>query len=444
MPRPPAKPAASQTIQVILPELTAWQRKFRDSKARFRIAACGRQVGKTYAAVIIAGFAASKGQNGWWIAPTYKLTNAAFDLMEKFFLQIPGVKLEKKRMRILFPNGGSIEFQSADDPQSLRSATLNFVVMDEAAFTPPEAWYDGAFHTLAVRSGWAMFLTSPFGKNWIYELFQRGKDPDFPDWESFNVTQYDNPYIPRENIEEAKRTMTERQFRREVLGEFVDAGGEVFPYVRRVATLSSIQSRIDGHEYAAGIDWGSRQDPTVISVWDATLKQQAAKYRIIGDNFLQQYRAVEDMCAVWRPRVVVAEENNIGQVHVQELTRRGLPIEPFNTNRYSKRDLIEAYASAMEIAAREDRPMLLNDSNSIKEHEAYESNVTSNGTTQYYAPPGFHDDEVIAASLGWRGVVGEPQTAYPSIATHPYTGLYQSTKNRSYPAWTRKPISKPR
>ena len=70
-----------------------------------------------------------------------------------------GAWLEKNEneRRIVLPGGGSITVKSADNPDSLRGAGLDGVVMDEASFMAREAWTEGIRPALADRQGWAIF-----------------------------------------------------------------------------------------------------------------------------------------------------------------------------------------------------------------------------------------------------------------------------------------------
>ena len=77
----------------------------------------------------------------------------------------------EKQMRIDLPGGGSITVKSADDPDSLRGVGLDGLVFDEAAFARREAWVNGLRPALADRQGWAVFLSTPCGQNWLHDLF---------------------------------------------------------------------------------------------------------------------------------------------------------------------------------------------------------------------------------------------------------------------------------
>jgi phage FluMu gp28-like protein len=373
--------------------------------------------------------AALKGSKVWWVAPTFRLTEAGYEYIEEVCEAIPNVDHQKSKRKFVFPGGGFIQIQSADDPDQLRSRALDLVVLDEAAFMDVAAW-DNIRPALTTTAGRAVFLSSPYGKNWFWELYQRGQDPNDPNWHSVTYPQSASPLITPEEIEDARRTMPERKFRREILAEFVDAGGEVFYNVRDAAIAEMKHAPEPGHDYVVGVDWGSRQDFTVMVVFDATASAQVYMHRTSGADFGAQYKALEDLYALWRPIVVLAEENSIGQVHIHELRQRGIPVQAFNTSRTSKRELIEAWASALETR----QALMLNDQTILREHMAYESMVLPSGHVQFYAPSGHHDDTVIASALAWRAATGGKGMGR-AVLSVPTRGLYQSKEVKGGFRW---------
>ncbi len=48
----------------------------------------------------------------------------------------------------------------------------------------PEAWNQALQPALADRKGWALFISTPAGRNWFWELFQFGQGR-FEDWKSW-------------------------------------------------------------------------------------------------------------------------------------------------------------------------------------------------------------------------------------------------------------------
>ncbi len=111
------------------------QREVYDSPARFKVVVCGRQWGKTsLAALTCVEEAAVRGGKAWWVSPHYKEGDHAWEILLFLCKDIPGVQVERRpHYRVHFPSGGSVQVHSADNPDSLRGATLSGLVMDEAA-----------------------------------------------------------------------------------------------------------------------------------------------------------------------------------------------------------------------------------------------------------------------------------------------------------------------
>ncbi len=85
--------------------------------------------------------------------------------------QIPNADPSESERLIVLPGGGEFQVKSADNPDSLRGAGLDGVVVDEAAYVKEEAWTEALRPALSDRRGWAMFISSPNGYNWFHTLF---------------------------------------------------------------------------------------------------------------------------------------------------------------------------------------------------------------------------------------------------------------------------------
>jgi hypothetical protein len=102
----------------------------------------------------------------------------------------------------------------------------------------------------------------------------------------------------------------------------------------------------------------------------------------------------------FRPTHIVVERNAMGEVLVEMLQRKNLPVVAFNTTAASKTQIVEALALAIEQRS----VKLLDDPVQRAELEAFEIERLPSGTFRYAAPPGMHDDMVIALALAWWGV----------------------------------------
>ncbi|MCZ2098124.1 MAG: hypothetical protein LC121_18015 [Anaerolineae bacterium] len=179
---------------------------------------------------------------------------------------------------------------------------------------------------LADRRGRALFLSTPDGLNWFYALYMKGVRGD-PGWHSFQFPTWENPYIQREEVEAARADTPELVFSQEYEAQFIDATGMVFRDVAQACTGQPEGAR-DGHTYVFGVDWGRLNDFTAISVIDATEKRQVALGRFTGIGWELQRARLLALYDEYRPSVIWAEENSIGQPNI-EAPGDGLPVKPF-------------------------------------------------------------------------------------------------------------------
>jgi hypothetical protein len=91
---------------------------------------------------------------------------------------VTGITISESEHRIDFASGGMLAIRSTHYPDNLRGAGLDYAVLDEAAFMQPDVWPEVIRPMLLERKGGAMFLSTPFGRNWFWYLYQLGLDPD--------------------------------------------------------------------------------------------------------------------------------------------------------------------------------------------------------------------------------------------------------------------------
>src|SRR5205823_14398740 len=84
------------------------------------------------------------------------------------------------------------------------------------------AWEQVIRPMLADYQGDAYFFSSPKGRNYFYELFVRGQDPQQPDWAAWKMPTATNPFIHPDEIAAARRELPELVFLQEFLAEFLD------------------------------------------------------------------------------------------------------------------------------------------------------------------------------------------------------------------------------
>src|SRR5690606_18508086 len=152
---------------------------------------------------LAAALEPSKRSVGWVVAPTY-------DLADRVFREIQVVVFERLRHRVVLMKeherrlvlrnmaGGLSEIRgkSADNPVSLLGEGLDWVVVDEAARLKPHIWESHLSQRLVDKHGWALLITTPRGKGYLYDLYRRGQGDD-PDFASWNSPSWENPHLDR-------------------------------------------------------------------------------------------------------------------------------------------------------------------------------------------------------------------------------------------------------
>ena len=292
-----------------------------------------------------------------------------------------------------------IALRSAHNPDSLRGEGLDLVLLDEAAFMDPSIWAAVVRPMLVTSRGKALVLSTPNGSNWFRDLYQLGSDPLQTDWESFHFPTAANPLIAQAELEEIQRVTPEHVWKAEYLAQFADTGNQVFRRIHDAVAADGYPHPQPGHTYVAGIDWGRSNDFTAIAIIDTTDAKMMALERFNQVGWDLQRDRLKTLVDHWRPQIIWAEANSIGEPNIDALLRDGLPVKPFVTTAKSKPPLIESLALAIE---RGDI-RLLNDPVLLNELENFSLERLPGGSWRYGAPPGSHDDTVIATALAWRG-----------------------------------------
>lgn len=113
--------------------------------------------------------------------------------------------LNKTDMKITLINGSIIQIIGTDKYDKVRGSNPVGCVFSEFAFQNPAAW-DVVRPILNANGGWAVFNSTPFGKNHFYDLYEMAKENS--NWYTNLVTvdesldEFGNRYVPESIIEE--------------------------------------------------------------------------------------------------------------------------------------------------------------------------------------------------------------------------------------------------
>lgn len=377
--------------QLELHERTTW-----DKRTRFRIACCGRRFGKTMAcANELIEFALNVAKSvNWWVSPTYQQSMIAYRLIENALANTGLVTQElKSERRIMLINGSSISFKSADNFNALRGEGVNFLVIDEAASIQREAWEQALRPTLSDKNGRALIVGTPKGRNWFFELFARGNDPEQPEYKSYSFPTWTNPLIPQEEIAEVQRSLPSDVFRQEYEAQFLEDSAGVFRNIKEC--ISGDFEEPSYKSYVIGWDIAKHTDFSVLVCMDNN-HHVVAFDRFNQIDYTLQLSRVEAMSRKYNASVLM-DSTGAGDPVLEQLRARGISAEGYNLSSQSKQQLIENLAVGIEqrlLTFPQIYPL-------IHELQIYEYEITRAGNVRYNAPSGFHDDCVIALGLAY-------------------------------------------
>lgn len=386
-------------LTIRLPTLHDKQQAVADSPARYVVLCAGRRWGKDVLEIDRAATCVIDGKRVGWGSPTYKnLAEDWRELVDKL-APITRSKNEQER-RIEAVTGGVVEMWSLDNPEPIRGRMYHLWITNEAAAVPylQQTWNQIVRPTLIDYKGGALFGSTPKGLNDFYSLYARGLGGD-GDWASFHFTSYDNPHIDPDELNSMRGEVSEREFRQEVLAEFLENEAAVFRNIDAVCRAPDTGPQEHaGHTIVGGVDWARENDYTVIALNCVTCRREVYLDRFNQIEYHQQTGRLEHVFKTWGVKRFKIELNSIGQPIFEMVLRLGIPAVGFTTTLQSKAILIDAFALAME---RGD-VMLLGDEVGKAELRAYERKTTATGASSYSAPGGMHDDTVIARALAYQ------------------------------------------
>jgi len=245
------------------------QDKIASDRHRFRVLRCGRRWGKTQLAILeMTAAAFSKNDRHIaYIAPNYQQArDIAWRELKKQTLSI-SVNTNEQRLEIEVKTqkGGTsfIWLRGWESVETLRGQKFNFLILDEVAMYRNfwENWHEVLRPTLTDERGEALFLSTPKAYNHFYDLYKlEEKDHDY------KSSTYDNPHIPKEEIEKAKIELTDDRFQQEYMASFRKAHGLVYKEFDRYFHVTELNAPLDIKEIILGVDFGYTNPSGILTI----------------------------------------------------------------------------------------------------------------------------------------------------------------------------------
>ena len=270
-----------------LPSQVAIINAINNPKYRFVCAAISRRQGKTYIANIIGQLVSLvPSSNILIMSPNYALSQISFDLqrtlIKHFDLEV--VRDNAKDKVIEISNGSTIRMGSVNQVDSCVGRSYDLIIFDEAALADGKDAFNVALRpTLDKDNSKAIFISTPRGRNnWFAEFFDRGFIDDFPEWISIKASYKSNPRMSETDIQEARKSMSEAEFRQEYEADFNTYEGQVWDFNYEECVGSYQDINLEGFDVFAGLDVGYR-DPTAFCVVAYSWEEE--KFFVVDEYF---------------------------------------------------------------------------------------------------------------------------------------------------------------
>jgi hypothetical protein len=295
---------------------------------KFFIAILGRQSGKSYLDKrICLEYSNNQGMRGMWISPSYtSARNHWQDLLNMIETSgLPVKSINRQSYEIHFHGGGFLGVRTALEPNNIRGDSLNYAIMDEAAFyrNGKYVWEQVVMPMLTTSRGIMLMTTTPNGRNWVYDMYQEGLKKKSKLYKSWHMTSLDSPIQDKEVLLEIKKTMTEKAWRAEFMAEFLVDGGGVFAGVQEAATVAPLREPEVGHSYVAGVDVGGTEDSTTFTVIDKYTRKQVYGKDFENIGTIKTVVNIIKLLDHWQPEITHLEKNGVG-THLGKLLKEAL------------------------------------------------------------------------------------------------------------------------
>ncbi len=388
------------------------------TRAQFLMLSCGRGWGKTtfvLGDIVLPFLYANPGAQVMWVAPTIDLTRTPID---DFFIPfVPkmdedGNKIweyffQKKELHLYIGDKVSkIFFKSADAPDSIVSKGYHMIVVDEAALIPRLVFEQQIIGCARKGRPLVVLISTPRGKNWFFDYWQRGLDDTKPIYTSVHQPFYKRPDYP-DFLKEMMKELPPDIVRQEYYAEFVDAGGLVFKGISDVLVGSAITFQtkdqfwvkpgLEVREedfYIVGWDLAKSKDYNVFMVMNCLTREVVEYHRENQTDYKILVQKAKDLSEKYNNAAVIYDHTGVG-AGVGDFLEDSLETVEFNFTNESKNELVNKLILSIQGAE-----IKVPNINTIRsELESFEFNFTRTGKLSYSAPSGAHDDTVMALGL---------------------------------------------
>jgi len=285
-----------------------------DDDNRFKVVCAGRRWGKSWLSIReMCKFASQPNKKVYYVAPTFRQAKTIIwdDLISKLSAVRWIKKINTTELTVKLKNGSTIALRSADNYESLRGISIDYLVMDECSDIEVACWSEVLRPALADRKGHALFISTPKGYNWFYDLWAGAPTQD--NWQSFQFTTLEGGNVPDEEVEAAKAELDPRTFEQEFLASFVNFSGVVYYAFERDRNVKELPAQLDIRDVLhVGIDFNTQPMSAVVANWDGLTMHVIDEIEIRNSN---TYELCDELSKRYPKNRIIAYPDASGANH---------------------------------------------------------------------------------------------------------------------------------
>ena len=254
--------------------LTSAQLKIVDLIDNYRhaVVVASRRLGKTHTTTMCAMSKLvdpDKKNDVLVIAPTLDIAKIIWRDIYRIIKNnaIETITCNSKERNIELTTGSTFRIASLETKTSLVGRGYDFIIVDEASRINDDEFFRQDLSPTMIENPEtrAVFISTPLGREqFLFEYYNRGQDPEFPDWGSILIPYTENPRVSIERVEEDKKKMGEAKWRQEYLCDFLAKEDQVFE-IDDDAILEKNLHKQSFDEYFGCLDVGYK-DPNAFCI----------------------------------------------------------------------------------------------------------------------------------------------------------------------------------
>ena len=205
-----------------------------NNPARVKIIPKGRRVGFTHG---VANYCIDELFNGSKILWVDTISANIERYFDRYFMPTlrklpPSIWKFKLFQKTLLLHKGFLDFRSADKPENIEGFAYDLIIINEAGIVlKNEYLWNNAILPMTLDYKARMIVGgTPKGKrnkklkkdHLFFELYKKANSDEYPDWESFQLSSYDNPLINDSDIDELFKEIPPGLRDQEIYGKFID------------------------------------------------------------------------------------------------------------------------------------------------------------------------------------------------------------------------------